>query len=95
MDEGPLTVEQLNELIRTEEIQWKRLGIDTRMFAPDLIFLSCQVDAICSILIAREFTTQEEADRILKEKILDTMKELRSNFVRSRIAGRNNGIIKP
>lgn len=90
------TLEELNEEIREEEQQWKALSIQTRMFSPDLIFLSAQIDAVCSILIAKELTTQEEADAILKKHILATMKEIRTNYLKEKITrGRNNGIIRP
>lgn len=90
------TLEELNEAIRAEEIQWQGLNIQTRMFSPDLIFLSAQIDAVCSILINKNITTQEEADLILKKHILETMKEIRTNYLKEKITrGRNNGIIRP
>jgi hypothetical protein len=90
------TLEELNEAIRAEEHQWNQLSIQTRMFSPDLIFLSAQIDAICSILINKGMTTQEEADLVLKKHILSTMKEIRTNYLKEKITkGRNNGIIRP
>ncbi len=94
-DPGVL-IEQLNAALEQEQQRWNNSGISTRQAQPDLIYLACSIESLIQLLIEKEVIEQQEANIKLKLNILKTMRGIRVDMLKSKLAASPpSGIIGP